>query len=157
MTGGDTSSPFFFALVGGNGPIGTAAAAQLLAPWRRRGRPPSGGERNRGPGASPSHRSTINDRDGHRRLCRCNLRCGVGIHHHTTTTAAISGGGTGRSPRPGGSIAAERAMSSSGIVRSLTNPRKTPPFAFPVFCCTIGWVLDDEQCWRTNKSTDKPT
>jgi hypothetical protein len=41
-------------------------------------------------------------------------------------------------------------MSSSGIVRSLTGTRETPPFAFPVLCRTIGWVLDHEQGPRGN-------
>jgi hypothetical protein len=85
-----------------------------------------------------------------RRLRRSDLRGSVGIHHRTTASAAISGGTTGGSPRPGGSIAAERAMSSSGSVRSLPGTRETPPFAFPVFCRTIGRVLDDEQGPRGN-------
>ena len=41
-------------------------------------------------------------------------------------------------------------MSSSGSVRSLPGTRETPPFAFPVFCRTIGRVLDDEQGPRGN-------
>ena len=47
-------------------------------------------------------------------------------------------------------LSAERAMSSSGSVRSLPGTRETPPFAFPVFCRTIGRVLDDEQGPRGN-------
>lgn len=153
MAGGDASSPFFFASAGGDGTIGTAAAAQSSAPWRRRGRPLSGVERNRGPGGTaissfdrrrPRRPPTPPpSRPPRRRRPR---RHPPPHHHH----GRHFGGGTGGSQRPGGSKAAERAMSSSGSVRSLTGMRETPPCAFPVFCRTIGRVLDHEQGQRGN-------
>ena len=132
---------------------GATAPSERRPPLSRRRRGAVEGALRRGGSgiAAPGHpHRIVRPSTTARRLRRSDLRGSVGIHHRTTASAAISGGTTGGSPRPGGSIAAERAMSSSGSVRSLPGTRETPPFAFPEFCRTIGWVLDDEQGPRGN-------